>query len=146
MLARFVEKRVNAHPVEKHKNITKQNREGMSHEEIIEALPFRGLQIIILRHDGKGTDVRAAQLGVVVVVVVVGTAPHATRAENQNAKNLHQPFHHPGTRQDGMMLLIVINDKKTQEEQTGHQAATDPGRKMEVPQGTRQRQRQQRPG
>ena len=80
---------------------------------------------------------RAAQLRVVIVVMVVGTAPDAARAQGKDAKNFHERPRDAGSRQDGVVLLIVINHKEPQEQQTAQDAADDLRRQIDIPKGSR---------
>ena len=69
---------------------------------------------------------RAAQLGIVIVMVVVGASPNTAGAEREDAKDSHQTLRETGARQDRMVLLIMINHKKTQNQQSGEKTADDP--------------------
>jgi hypothetical protein len=40
VFARFVEKRIKTHPVQKHENVAEKDRQGMAHKQVFEALPF----------------------------------------------------------------------------------------------------------
>ena len=81
----------------------------------------------------------AAQLGIVVVVMIMGTAPHAARAESENAKNAHEALGDFRARQDRVMLLVVVNDEKPHENQPGEHTANEPGDKRETRKRTGQR-------
>ena len=118
MFFRIVEKRIQAHPKDEHENVAKQNRERMPHEQVTNSLPLRRLQKLRLRHDRKRTDVRPAQLGIVVMMMIVRTAPDAARAKSVNSKHPHQPLGQPGMRENGVMLLIVINHEQSQDQKS----------------------------
>ncbi len=66
---------------------------------------------------------RSTKTGVVIMMVIMRTAPNAAGTECEESKDLHQHFGRSRTRQDRMVLLVVINDKKTQEQQPGEYAA-----------------------
>ena len=83
------------------------------------------------------------QFGIVVMMVVVRTAPDTARAEGQDAKDTHQTLGEAGLGQDCMMLLIVINHKQPQDQQSGEETADDLARQMEVPKRPRHGSRQQ---
>ena len=76
--------------MQENKNIAEQNSQRMPHEQVFKPLGLRRLQILRPGHDGKGADVRAAELGIVFVVVVVGTAPDAAGTECPDAKDAHE--------------------------------------------------------
>ena len=86
-----------------------------------------------------------AKLGVVLVMMVVGASPDAAGTEHKDPKNLHHPFRQPRVGQNGVMLLIVINDEQAQDQQTGENAANKFAGEVEVPKssgdGSRQEQR-----
>jgi hypothetical protein len=126
VFARVIVERINAHPLEKHENVTEQDRERMPHEEIHEPFAGRTAPILVGGHDRVRTDVGAAQFGIMVVVMVVRTAPHAARAQRENAKDAHQTFGELRTRQNRVVLLVVIDDEEPHEDQSGEHAATKP--------------------
>ena len=53
------------------------------------------------------------------------TAPNTAGTQNQNAKHRHERVGQARMRQDGPMLLIVINDEQPQKQETGEQTARD---------------------
>ena len=61
----------------------------------------------------------------------------------QNPENAHEYFRQPGFRQDGVMLLVVVNDKKPQQKQPRENAAKNFHRQIEIPKRSRNRQQQQ---
>ena len=88
---------------------------------------------------------RTAELGVVIVVVVVRASPNTARAEGEDAKDPHQSFCQTGMGQYRLVLLIVINHKKPENQQAGEQTADDPYGRMEVPESAREGCRQEKP-
>ena len=80
----------------------------------------------------------AAQLGVVGVMMIVRASPNAAGAEDQNAKDSHQTGGGAGSGQDRLMLLIVINDKQTENEQPGEKTTGHLGGPMKIPKCPRQ--------
>ena len=78
---------------------------------------------------------RTAQLRIVIVVMVVRTPPHAARAQGKDAKTLHQDRRDAGARQNGVVLLVVINHKQPQEQQPAQDAAGDLRRQIDIPKG-----------
>jgi hypothetical protein len=86
----------------------------------------------------------ASQFGIMIVVIVVRTAPDAARAEGENAKYPHEHFRDAGGRQNRMMLLIMVDDKQSQDQQTRDDAAEDLADQMEVPDGARQRRNEKK--
>jgi len=77
---------------------------------------------------------RSAELGIVVMMMIMRTAPDAAGAHRENAKQLHEPFSQLRIRQDRMMLLIMIDHEQSQNEQTGEDTADDLAGQMNVPQ------------
>ncbi len=71
VLPPVVEKRIQAHPVKKDKNVAEEDGERMTHEQVGEALALSGVEKLRLGHDRKGSDMRTSELGVVIVMVVV---------------------------------------------------------------------------
>ena len=61
---------------------------------------------------------RTPELGVVVVMVVVGTSPNTARTEAQDAKEPHEQLGQTRMGQNRVMLLIVINDEEPQGQQS----------------------------
>ena len=66
-----VEKWIEAHPVEKYENVAEQDSERMAHEQIGQALAPGDVEKLRLGHDRKGANMRTAQLGVVIMMVIV---------------------------------------------------------------------------
>ena len=89
---------------------------------------------------------RTPELGVVGVMMVVRALPDAAGAENQNPKDSHQAFGQAGVGQDRLMLLIVINHKKPENQESCEKTADDLSGQMEVEKRSRQRHGQQKPG
>jgi len=125
MFTRIGDAGVQAHSVKKDKEVAEQNRQRMPHEQILEACDFGRPHEMRAGHDRKRPNMRAAQLRIVGVMMVVRAAPDARRAQDENPKNPHEALGQPGMRQDCPMLLIVINDKQAQIQQPGEQAARD---------------------
>ena len=78
-------------------------------------------------------------------MMIMRTAPDAAGAEREHAKYPHQPFRKPGFRQDGVVLLIVIDDEKTQDQQPRKNAADRPDQRMKMPPGADERGEQKNP-
>lgn len=94
MLARMIEKRVQAHAVEEHEDVTEEDRHWMPNKKIAESLAGRGFQELRTGHDRKRANVRPPQLRIMIVMVVVRTAPDAARAQRIDAKDSHEQFRH----------------------------------------------------
>ena len=86
------------------------------------------------------------ELGVMIVMVVVGAFPNAAGAQNQDSKQPHNSFGQAGMRQYCLMLLIVINHKKPQIKQPGEHAAQHLAHQVETPESPRQSAQQQQRG
>lgn len=140
MFYRIISERINAHAEDKHEDVTEQNRKRMTNEQINKALGRWRPEVLVFRHDRKGADVRTAQLGIVIMVMVMGTAPDAAGTHRVNTKHAHQHFRHARTRKDRVMLLIMVNDKKAQNEEPAQDTAREFGRRMDIPKGASERQ------
>ena len=105
----------------------------MAHEEVLEAGPSRRFQVLLDGHNGIRTNMGTAELGIVIVMVVVGAAPNTARAEDEDAKNLHEPFGQPRARQDSLVLLIVVDDEEPKVQQPSEQTAGYPAREVKIP-------------
>ena len=79
-------------------------------------------------------------------MVIMRTAPDATGAERQDAKNSHDQFRQAGAGKNGVMLLIMIDDKEPQDQQAGNDAADDFSRQIEIPKGSGHCGQQQKSG
>ena len=78
-------------------------------------------------------------------MVVVGASPNAARREGEDAKDSHQPLGEAGAGQNRVMLLIVINHKEPENQQTAEKTAHNPADHMEIPERPRNGSRQQQP-
>jgi hypothetical protein len=87
---------------------------------------------------------RTAELGVVIMMVIVGTSPNAAGAQGEDSKNFHQRFGEAGVWQYRMMLLIVVNYKEPEHQKAGQKAANNPTNQMEIPEcpGNRRSQKE----
>ena len=80
---------------------------------------------------------RTPELGVVGMVMVVGTPPNAAGAEGQDSKDSHEALGQPGAGQNRLMLLIVIDHKQPEQQETGQHTANHLAGQMEVPNSPR---------
>jgi hypothetical protein len=87
---------------------------------------------------------RTAELGVVIVMVVVGASPNAAGAEGEDSKDPHQNFGEAGVGQYRQVLLVVINHEKPEHKQPGEKTADDPAGRMEIPKSPCQGRRQKK--
>ena len=71
-----------------------------------------------------------------VVVMVVGAAPDAAGAERIHSKEAHQQLGSARFREDGVVLLIMVDHEKTQDQQTSENAGNDLRDRMEIPERT----------
>ena len=85
-----------------------------------------------------------AELGVVIVMMVVGASPDAAGAEREDAEDSHQTLGQAGVGQDRLVLLIMINHKKPQNQQSGEKTANDPDGQREVQERARKGCRQKK--
>jgi hypothetical protein len=128
--------------VKKHENVPEQDGEGMTHKQVFEALRPGRTQEICPGHYGKRTDMGTAELGVVLVMVVVGASPNAARREGQDAKDSHEHLGQTGAGQYRVMLLIVINYKKPENQQSAENTTDNPAGNIEIPESPRNGRRQ----
>jgi hypothetical protein len=84
------------------------------------------------------------QLGIVSVVMVVRALPNAAGAEDENPKDSHQDGGGAGLGQDRLMLLVVINNEQTENEQSGKKTADDLADPMKIPKRPREGNRQEK--
>jgi hypothetical protein len=133
MLPQLGKTGVKAHAVHKNEKVPEQNSQRMAHEEVLKAGAFGCSDILLDGHEGIGTDMRTPEFGIVMVVVVVGASPNTARAEHQDAENPHNAFGQPGTRQNRLVLLIMVDDKEPKIQQPSEATADHPTNKMEIP-------------
>jgi len=72
-------------------------------------------------------------------IEIQGDQPARIRAQGKDPKKFHEHPRDAGPRQNGVVLLIVINHKEPQEQQTAQDAAGDLSRRMRCPKGPDQR-------
>lgn len=68
---------------------------------------------------------RSAQSRIVIVMIIVGTAPDATGAERVNPESPHQELCQARFAENSMVLLVMVDDKKAENQQSGGNAAND---------------------
>jgi hypothetical protein len=135
---------IQAHPIQKHEDIPKQNGQGMTHKQVLKAQGFRRLQVLRLGHDGIRANMRTSELRVVIVMVVVRAFPNTAGAQDQDSEEPHQPLRQTGMRQYRLVLLIVVNHKEPEIEQPGQQTAHQLAGEIEVPECARQGAREKK--
>ena len=79
---------------------------------------------------------RRAEFGIVFVVIVVRTTPDTAGTQAHHADAPHDPLCHARTRQDGMVLLIVIDDEQAQHQQAFQHHAGEPNADVEIQEGS----------
>jgi hypothetical protein len=84
----------------------------MTHKQVLEAQALRRLQELRFGQDGIGANMGTTELGIVIMVVVMGAFPNTTGTQDQDSKHPHQPFGQPGMRQYCLMLLVVIDHEE----------------------------------
>jgi hypothetical protein len=78
------------------------------------------------------------------VMVVMRTSPNGARAQDEDAEDSHESLCQARMRQYRPVLLIVINDEEPQKQETGEETACDPAGRMEVPNRSSHRHRQEK--
>src|SRR4051794_4052616 len=107
----------------------------MPHEKIRETIAAGGFQELSAGHDRERPDVGAAQPGIMVMMMIVRTAPDTAGTKNEHAENPHEHFRHERMGKDGAMLLVMINDEQPQIKESRQDAARDFSGEVNVPHG-----------
>src|SRR5688500_9524911 len=84
-----------AHPIKEHEHVSEEDRKGVPREQILEAFAFGRLQILLLGHDRKRSDMRPPELRIMLVMIIVGTAPDTAGRQRVNPKNSHEQLRRP---------------------------------------------------
>jgi hypothetical protein len=125
MFARRAAKGKDHHGDEENGDVTEEDVQRMTHEQVSDTLAAGGFSILLPGHDRKRADLGAAQPGIVGVMMVVRGAPDAAGTQDPDAVEAHEKFRDWGIGQDGMVLLIVVNHEKPDHEQARKHAAND---------------------
>lgn len=56
-------------------------------------------------------------------MMIVRAAPNRARTQDQPPEHRHQAVREPGMEKNGLMLLIMVDNEKTKDQQTGEDAA-----------------------
>jgi hypothetical protein len=81
------------------------------------------------------------------VMMIMRALPDAVRTQCEDSENAHENLCEPGLWQNGMMLLVMVNDKKSQQQEPRENAANNFGRQIKIPKSSRNRgQPQKRSG
>jgi hypothetical protein len=75
----------------------------------------------------------AAEFGIVIVMMVVRAAPDTAGTQDENSEDPHENSDQPGMRQNGPVLLIVVDDEEPEIKESGQNAARDFCRDVSVP-------------
>lgn len=82
---------------------------------------------------------RASQLRVVIVVMIMRALPDTHRAQDEYPKNIHDETRKARPGKDRIVLLIMINDKEPQDQQSSENTANDLPEQVDVPKSACQR-------
>ena len=115
----------------------------MPDKQVLDLLSFRRAQKLRFGHDGKGPDMRAAQLGIVVMMVIMRTAPDAAGAQGVNPEEPHENLSQPRFRKDRVVLLIMVNDKNPQDQQTTQNTEEKSSEQVKIGQSSSQCKREE---
>ena len=80
------------------------------------------------------------------MVMVVRAAPDAAGTQGEDAENAHQDLRQKRLGENGMVLLVMINHEKPEDQQAGKDAAEQPCAEGVVPQRAGQGRRQKSDG
>src|SRR5258708_6760884 len=112
MFPGFAEKRPEAHTENEHGHIPEQNGQRMADEQIRQLRSLGRLQIMLLGHDRKRADMGALDLRIVIVMMVMRAPPDTAGAQRKNSKKAHEDLSEFRFRQNGVMLLVMIDNKQ----------------------------------
>ncbi len=138
MFARGLKNGSDGHAEKKNGQVAGQQGDGMSQEKIFEPRKSGGFLIPFPGHDRIGAEIGVAQFGIMRVVMVVRMAPGAAGAKEADADDAHQKFREARFGQDGAMLVVVVNDKEPDHQQSRQPAAHDAQDERQSGQGSRQ--------
>jgi hypothetical protein len=80
------------------------------------------------------------------MMMIVGAAPDTARAQGINSKNPHEHFREARPGKDGVMLLIMVNHEKPENQKSGKDAAKEFCGGMKIPERASQRREQKGSG
>jgi len=123
ILSRRFEEGENYHSEKKHGEVAEEDRKRMAHQQIKKTLTGGSLPELFTGHDGKRTDVGAAQFAIMAVMIIMRTAPNGAGADKTNAEQTHENFGRTGPGQNRAVLLVMINHKQPEHQQPGQDAA-----------------------
>jgi hypothetical protein len=87
---------------------------------------------------------RTSELGVVVVMVIMGAFPNGRRAESKYSKDSHDDTRQTRFGQYRLMLLVVVNHEKPENQQPSENTANNLAREPEIPESPRDESYQQK--
>lgn len=111
MTAGAAEKRLQAHTIKEHGKISENHGKRMPYRKISALLAFAGFFKLLFRHDRIRPDTGRKKLGVMIMMMIVGTFPDTGRRNHVNTKDGKQQLGQPGLLQDGMVLVIMKYNK-----------------------------------
>lgn len=89
---------------------------------------------------------RAAQPGIMIVMMIMGTAPNAAGTERVNPESPHQELGQARFTQDSVVLLVMVDDEKAENQQSGGNAANDSRHERKDGKGPGERQKEKEGG
>jgi hypothetical protein len=111
-----------AHPKNEYCHVTEQDVQRMPGGTISKSLGPGRLAIILHGHDGVGTDGSCKKLGIITVMIVMGTLPDIRGIQNEYPKSVHDPCSQPGVLKQGSMLKVMVKNKNTNKNPAGGEA------------------------
>ena len=118
MLCAIVDERTHAHAEQEHENVSEGNRDRVANEQVDRTFLFgEGLELFRC-NDRVGSNATGVEFTVVCVVVVVAPFPDAGRCQNVEPKKRHERIGDLRFLQDGLVLMIVIDDEHPRDRQS----------------------------
>ena len=143
---RAAAKRLDAHSVQEHRHVPAGDRQRMAHGEVCQPFGPGCFQELLSGVDRVGSDAGTEQFGVVVVVIIVRAFPDARGGEDVQPKQGEDDVRRDRLAEDGVVLVVVVDDEHSHEEQPAADAGKSLQHRMSPPEGPDGEQRQQGEG
>jgi len=126
------QERQHAHPQQEHCEVSQRDRQGMTCSGIAKPLP-RGSRLVGFdSHQRIRADIGAEVLAIVSMVMIMWTLPHARWIQRGQAEHQHHEVRNLRSLQNGAVLMVMIEDKESDDRQPRHDAEGEPEQQGKV--------------
>ena len=125
MPSRTTDERSDTHAEDEHREVSEEHVQRAANCEINGTVFIGRIQEFLLGHDGIRADACTEQFGIVGVMVIVRAFPNTGWGNHVKPENGENQTGENGLAENGMVLIVVEDDKEARQQQRGKHAEHD---------------------